>query len=283
VHRRLAPSRATLLLAAAGIALLSMTAAAADRPRVRRTPEPAPVTTAAPPASVDPAASAALDVSPAPSDAPADAGCLGLERPDIEGPAAAPAPSAAIASVAPDPTADPVGTTRYRVPAAGIRLDLPADWLALDGDDLAAIAELPALAEAFAEVDGSTLVFLGADILPGSDCTIGADVSVVDLGEALDPRLLALAVEAIALGLEELPEVTGDVKVTTADLPIGETQRLTFSYDATDDGGATPWWVRADVLVASGRTLLLAAAAPQAVIDDAKPALNAIAKSLREL
>jgi hypothetical protein len=108
-------------------------------------------------------------------------------------------------------------------------------------------------------------------------------VSVVDLGEALDPRLLALAVEAIALGLEELPEVTGDVKVTTADLPIGETQRLTFSYDATDDGGVTSWWVRADVLVASGRTLLVAAAAPQAVIDDAKPALNAIAKSLREL
>jgi hypothetical protein len=191
--------------------------------------------------------------------------------------------SNAVPSPTPTPAADPGATTRYRVPAAGIRLDLPADWLALDGDDLAAIAELPALAEALAGVDGSTLVFLGADVLPGTDCSIGADVSLYDLGAALDPRLLALAVEAIALGIEELPEVAGEVKVTTAELPIGEAQRLTFSYDATDDGGITSWWVRADVLVASGHTLLVAAAAPQAVLDEAKPALNAIARSLREL
>jgi hypothetical protein len=169
------------------------------------------------------------------------------------------------------------------VPSVGIRLDLPAGWLALDADDLEAIAELPALVEALAGVDGSTLVFLGADILPGDDCTVGADVSVIDLGDALDPRLLALAVEAVSAGLEALPEVTGDVRVTTVDLPIGEAQRLTFTYDATDDGAVTSWWVRADLLVASGHTLMIASAAPQAVLDAVKPQLNAIAKSLREL
>lgn len=284
MHRRLSPSRTALLLAASGIALLSMTSFAADRPRARRTPDPAPVATPAPVPSAGPGASPVLPDSPTPSAGPADAGCLGLERPDLVGPVvASPGASIAEASAQPTPVADPDDTTRHKVPAVGVRLDLPAAWLALDADDLAAIAELPALVEALAGVDGSTLVFLGADILPGDDCTMGADVSVIDLGDPLDPRLLALAVDAVASGLEELPEVTGDVKVTTADLPIGEAQRLTFTYDATDDGGVTSWWVRADLLVASGHTLMVAAAAPEAALDSVKPALNAIAKSLREL
>lgn len=286
MHHRLSPSRTALLLAASGIAVLSMTSFAADRPRVRRTPDPAPVTTPAPEASVVPGigASPAVTRTPDPSTAPGEPGCVGLERPDVVGgPVASPPPSMADASGEPAPTADPDATTRIKVPAVGIRLDLPAAWLALGADDLAAIAELPVLVEALAGVDGSTLVFLGVDILPGDDCTIGADVSVIDLGDALDPRLLALAVEAVASGLEALPEVAGEVKVTTADLPIGEAQRLTFTYDATDEGGVTSWWVRADLLVASGHTLMIAAAAPEAVLDDAKPILNAIAKSLREV
>lgn len=285
MHRRPLPARSTAaLLAAAGIVLVSMTSFAADRPRIRRTPAPVPVATPAPIASLEPAASPVVLASPAASMAPPDAGCLGIARPEIEvtlSPATGDSP--APASPTPTPVEDADGTTRIRVPAAGIRLDLPASWLALEGEDLSAIAELPALAEALEGVDGSVMVFLGADILPGSDCTVGADVSVYDLGEALDERLLAIAVDAIALGLEELDEVTGDVKVSSVELPIGTAQRLAFTYDATDEAGVTSWWVRADVLVASGRTLLVAAAAPSDIADEAKPTFNTIAKSLREL
>ena len=121
------------------------------------------------------------------------------------------------------------------------------------------------------------------DVLPGEGCVVGGNLSLYDLGEALDPRLLALSVETIALGLEELDEVEGDVKVTTADLPVGDVQRLTFRFDATADGAVTAWWVRADVFTASGRTLMAAYTAPEATAEDAKPVFTAIAKSIREL
>ena len=280
---------AAVLAAASG-------ALAAARSRLRPTPVPPnPAASASPVAGASAAPVATLMPLPS-ADLPVGAGCYGLERLAplaSSGPVGSPAAPVAgasprpVASPTPAPTPtpppDPDETTRVKVKAAGIRLDLPADWLGFVEDDLAMLEEVPELTETLAAIEASSLVFLGLDVLPGEGCVVGGNLSLYDLGEAIDPRLLALTVEAIALGLEELEEVQGDVKVTGVDLPVGEAQRLTFRFDATDDGALTPWWVRADVFTASGRTLLAAYAAPEAIADDAKPSFTAIAKSIREL
>ena len=211
-------------------------------------------------------------------------------------PTPTPAPEATPSAAASPSSAAPAGWTDHAIEAAGVSLELPDGWLALDEAALADPDERRRLEEDFAGAEAlfgrldaqgrqARLVFLGVDARARGTGRFAPTVTVIAVEPALPPLLLGLGADFTVNALERAFAIETDV--TRADLatPVGEGIRIGFSHRVVGAAGGPGVLADHDgALVTTGETSFLVSrnVDPETAPDDG-PTLQEVLATLRRL
>lgn len=215
---------------------------------------------------------------------PALSGCAALGLPDLPGSTLMPFGSqAADPSPAPDSSTTSSGPG-YVASADGYSLSVPSGWTALDlsTEDGLALADavasvdptLGSLGRLGLEQSGARLSMVAVDLFAASTGEDGPGIVVATMRtRGMDKAAARTMVEEL---LEQAP-LASEVDHTVVGLPAGDAHR----YDAVIVGETVTLRLQVHVFRVGGDSFVVAAVAPEAQFDAARPAFDEVVQSLR--